>query len=571
MGRGFNSPGCKAIRIMESEQLQNFNERLSQWVANQGFWFQVRYSMAGSGMKGRALFHLLRMAFRVTIFLALVGIGFWIFLVKRPDTARFREELQSKMKEGLAAKEFQLGGFQRVQGQLEVARFAAEGGKGTFFDNLEVRNLRCQMGLLDGFLGIWKPGIISISRMDLDFRAGSDDDESSADIAEVFFRRFSEFEADAFEVADATVRWGNWGKDSDVTRGMIESSVMKMQRTESGWRVSFRGGHFQQNWLRNLEIVHIEMTCNQNGVQFEKAELRDGHSTVDFRGLQVIAGARPELKGVAKVRNLSLGAVLPSALETFIEGSISGDFRVFGSVNTSDGVGFEGQVVLQSREDQPEIKDSVVLRERIHILKALSDVDYSRNYNRVDLDEGTFDLKTQKGRMEISNVSLKAKDLFSLEGRMLVRPPTEKEKQDAIASGQVINPSPLFRREDEAAEERDRFRPDAGITLKNVAKQLKREREGTAAGQDLFERVGLAVEERQLQEEELARQSQVLRYEGMFRISVPGDAFEMAPRLRQVYPSNAGDSRIYMQVPIEGNLYELTLKQAEDVYQLRQR
>jgi hypothetical protein len=32
---------------MESEQSQNFNERLSQWVANQGFWFQIRYSMTG--------------------------------------------------------------------------------------------------------------------------------------------------------------------------------------------------------------------------------------------------------------------------------------------------------------------------------------------------------------------------------------------------------------------------------------------------------------------------------------------------------------------------------------------
>lgn len=556
---------------MESEQLQNFNERLSQWVANQGFWFQVRYSMAGSGVKGRALFHLLRMAFRVTIFLALVAIGFWIFLVKRPDTARFRDELQGKMKEGLAASEFQLGGFQRVQGQLEIARFAAEGGKGTFFDHLEVRNLRCQMGLLDGFLGIWKPGIISVSRMDLDFRAGSDDDASSADIAKVLFRRFGEFEADAFEVADATVRWGNWGQDSDVTRGSIESSSMKMQRTEAGWRVSFRGGHFQQNWLRDLEIVHIEITCDENGAVFEKAELRDGVSTVDFRGLRVIAGARPELKGVVKIRNLSLGAVLPSALETFIEGGFSGDFRVFGSVNTSDGVGFEGQVVLQSREDQPDVKDSIILRERIHLLKALSDVDYSRNYNRVDLDDGSFDLKTQKGRMEISNVSLKAKDLFSLEGRMIVRPPTEKEKQEAIASGQNLNQSPIFRREDEAAEERDRFRPDAGITLKNVAKQLKREREGTTAGQDLFERVGLAVEERQLQEEELARQSQNLRYEGMFRISIPGDAFEMAPRLRQVYPANPGDGRVYMQVPLEGTRFDLTLKQAEDVYQLRQR
>ena len=54
---------------MESEQSQNFNERLSQWVANQGFWFQVRYSMSGSGMKGRAMFHLLRIGFRLLVFL----------------------------------------------------------------------------------------------------------------------------------------------------------------------------------------------------------------------------------------------------------------------------------------------------------------------------------------------------------------------------------------------------------------------------------------------------------------------------------------------------------------------
>ena len=40
---------------METEQLQNFNERLSQWVANQGFWFQVRYSMSGTGMERGAV------------------------------------------------------------------------------------------------------------------------------------------------------------------------------------------------------------------------------------------------------------------------------------------------------------------------------------------------------------------------------------------------------------------------------------------------------------------------------------------------------------------------------------
>lgn len=582
-GRGFKSPGCKAIRIMESEQLQNFNERLSQWVANQGFWFQVRYSMAGSGIKGRAMFHLLRMAFRCLIFLAVIAMGFWVFLVKRPDTARFREALENDMKSGLAASELQLGGFQRVQGQLEIARFAAEGGKGTFFDNLEARNVRCQMGLLDGFAGAWKPGVISISKLDIDFRAGSDDDESSAKIAEVFFHRSAAFDADAIEVSDATVRWGYWGDfsladkvsgaKSSSTKGSIKGSVMKMQRTESGWRITFRGGQFEQNWLRDLDIVNIEMTCDKQGVRFEKAELRNGDSTVDFSGLRVIAGARPEVKGQVAIRHLPLDAVLPAALETFIEGRISGNFRVFGSVNTADGVGFEGQVLMNSSDDaNGTLKDSIALRERIHILKVLSVVDFSRNYNRVDFDEGSFDLKTQNGCMELTNVALKAKDLFTMEGRMLVRPPTEKEKQEAVASGKSIKPSPLFQKEDDAADALDKLRPDSGISLQNAAKQLKREREGSAdqEGKNLFERFGLAFQERQLQEEELARQSRVLRYEGMFRISIPGDAFDQAHRLRDLYPVNSANGRIYMQVPIEGNLYELTLKQAEDIYQLRQ-
>ena len=54
-------------------------------------------------------------------------------------------------------------------------------------------------------------------------------------------------------------------------------------------------------------------------------------------------------------------------------------------------------------------------------------------------------------------------------------------------------------------------------------------------------------------------------------ITIPGDAFERAPRLQQLYPIDANTGRMPMQVPIEGNLYELTLKQAEDIYQQGQR
>lgn len=59
----------------------------------------------------------------------------------------------------------------------------------------------------------------------------------------------------------------------------------------------------------------------------------------------------------------------------------------------------------------------------------------------------------------------------------------------------------------------------------------------------------------------------MLQYEGQFLITPPSDAFERAGELRQRYPVDRATNRIPIRVPIEGVLYELTLKQAEDIYQ----
>jgi hypothetical protein len=82
---------------MESEQSENFNERLSQWVANQGFWFQVRYSLTGSGTKGTAVFHLLRMSFRLLILLLVVAAGISIYLFTRTEYKAFNVGLKSSL------------------------------------------------------------------------------------------------------------------------------------------------------------------------------------------------------------------------------------------------------------------------------------------------------------------------------------------------------------------------------------------------------------------------------------------------------------------------------------------
>lgn len=562
MAGGFTADAAKAEKIMESEQLQNFNERLSQWVANQGFWFQLRYSMAGSGMRGRAMFHLLKMGFRLLIFLVVVALGVTVYLMKRTESPRFQAAFQEDLKEAFSASELEMREFNHLQGQMEINRLAAEGGSDTFFTTMEARNIRCKMNLVDGIVGVWKPGIISVSRLDMELRAGTDDAESARKLSEAVFRRSPKVDVNSFEIADATFRWGF----SERTQGSIESSDLKAQRNDNGWRLSFKGGTFSQNWLKGLKIISLVVVCEPDGLYFEKAELQEGAGTVDFSGLRLKAGERPELNGVVRIRNLNIEEILPPALRTFVEGSFSGDFKVFGSTNTSDGVGFEGQVLMDG-------KDVISLRERIHILKALSVVDFSRNYHRVDFREGSFMLKTHRGGLQLSEIKLKAEDLFTMEGAIGVRLPTDKEVQDAVAQGTAYDNSPIFAAEDEEAERASARKTESDFSLKRAALEAKRVQEGQQSldSMTLFDRLGLTLEMRRLQAQASERISRMLRYEGGVVITIPGDAFERATRLQALYPADRSTGRVPMRVPIEGNLYDLTLKQAEDIYQQGQR
>lgn len=543
---------------MESEQSQNFNERLSQWVASQGFWLQVKYSMSGSGSKGTVVFHLLSMGFRLLVLVLVLAVGGWVYLVKRVDNPGFIEGIRKSLQSGLSASDAELRGFSHVQGRMGISRLACLGGSDTFFTSLEARNINCSMGLLDQLGGKWDPGTITVSRLDLELRAGGDDAESAKKIAEVLFKKFPNTESNNFDISDATLRWGY----SERTRGSIEGSGLKVLRLGDGLKLVFRGGTFSQNWLRKLEIINLDVICNRDGIVFEKAEFKRGYGTVDFSGLKVTGGERPMIEGLARIRKLGLEHVLPLAMRSFMEGSFSGDFQVFGSTNTSDGVGFKGGVNLDGQ-------DVLTLRERVHLLKALSVVDYSRNYHRVDFREGSFKMKTSGGGMELTDVSLKAEDLFTLEGGMRVRLPTPEEAS-AEVNRRSNGGAPIFDTESDTTEPAEPVTKDTkDFSLRRAALEAKRVKDGTQSESStlLFERMGLSFEMRRLEEQAAERISRNLRYEGSFKITIPFDAFERTPKLAEQFPVDVGLHRIPMVVPIEGSLYEVTLKQAEEIYQ----
>ncbi len=546
--------------LMEIEEARDFNNRLSQWVANQGFWFQVRYSMSGGGSKAGLGFHLLRLATRVLLFLVVMAIGLWVYLVKLPGTIGFQNKLRGAIAAGLGTQHEKMEGFKRVDGQLAIERFVGVGGPKTFFSTMVARNVKCQLSLLNCVIGDWNPGVLSINQLDIELRAGADDDQSAALIGDALFRDFGRLKLETVQVKNATLRWGY----SERTQGKIVGSHIKMQRVPGGWRMHFSGGLFSQSWLQHLEIVELVANCTRAGVVFEKAEFRKGAGRINMDGLQVVAGQRPEVKGTIKLSRLSLGELVPAAAQDFIEGVISGDFRVFGSTNTTDGIGLEGKVVVDGQ-------NVMKLRDRLYLLRALTEFDVFNNYKSVPFSEGSLRIKTQGGGMEVSEVELKAGDLMTLVGQMRVRFPTAQEAAVAVKRNRTGGTALTTDEADDKANLMKRFE-DSDVSLRRAAREARKEKSKTVEGAkeqavtSLFDRIGQSFETSILAEQAAERESRSLMYEGQFQVTLPPDTFENVQALREMLPVDPQTGRIPLDVPIKGDIYSITYDQTEDLY-----
>jgi len=542
---------------MEVDQTQSFNQKLSQWVASQGFWFQLRHSMSGGGGWAMTVSHLLRLGFKILIALLVAAGGFGVYLVKRVDSKAFAESLDADVKQGLGATDAKVVGFSRIQGDAQITRFGAEGGEDGFFRSMDAGNIRFKMDLLDGIAGDWDAGALVAKWMELDLKAGADNPEAAARIGESIFRKWSSFRFSSVEVDDATLSWGYHSplpQNRIDTRGRIEHSRMAATRLPDGWRLVFTGGKFSQNWLQGLEIEKLVIEVVPGSLVVKEGSFKWGSGAVTFRDVSVGGGDKPVFRGTVEISKVELAQLLPQALEPFLEGTISGDFALSGSTNAAGGIQLEGDVTLGG--------DNVIsIRERLHLLKALSVVDVYNSYRKVDFNRGGFHFKTSAGVLDLSRIDMKADELMTLQGRLKVRPPNEKEMAGAVGESPANSFAPIF----QPGTESDPEQTKVELSLKKAASG-----QGAPQGKEMeiFNRRAKVKSEEEFKKEALARESQMLRYEGGFRITIPGDAFERAEILRNTFPVDPGNGRIPIDVPIQGTIYELTRRQAEELLEI---
>ncbi|WP_193211971.1 hypothetical protein [Luteolibacter marinus] len=536
---------------MEADQTQSFNQKLSQWIASQGFWFQLRHSMSGGGGWAMTFNHLLRLAFKVAMALAVAAGGFSIYLVQRVKSEGFADSLSASLADGLAASEAKVKDFSRNQGEVQLRRVGAEGGEEAFFRSLDAGNVRFKMGLLDGMTGVWEAGTIQAKWLEINVKAGANSAEEAAATGMSFFRQWPSFKFSSIEVDEASIRWGF----SQRTAGKIEKSRMVAVRSPDGWRLVFRGGTFSQNWLKDLELKELVVECGRDGVRVTKGDFEKDGGVVKFKDLKIRGGEQPVVSGKVDLMRVPLEGMLPEAVRPFIEGIVSGEFVLSGSTNSLEGIQLEGDVTMGGG-------NLISLRDRIELLRTLSTVDLFNNYRKVDIDRGSFHLKTGGGAMELTRVDLRAGELMTLAGRLHVRFPKDEEVAGSLKSSLNGQFAPVFDPE-----------LSAGQGTKGSSGEIAPEKDAASGGEDakdmaIFTRRTKEKVEDMLLQEEMARRAQALQCDGGMTITIPGDAFDRSEVLRESFPVDPATGRVPIDVPLQGPLFELTRRQSEEILDL---
>ncbi len=527
----------------KDEKRAAFNEQMNEWVSRQGLWFQLRHAADGQTLIARVM----RVVLRLAIIMIIVSLGCWLYLVKRVESEGFNEDIRSSVEKTLKGTDCEIGPIHKERDDVTIAYLKIKGTDESFFHDLKARQVRFKMKVTDGILGQWNGGGITATQIDMFVKAGASDAPSAAKSYRSLFDDYGRFSFDRIESDATNVRWGYSGNN----RGSISDSHMTAIRDDDGWIVEFKGGTFSQNWLHDLNITRMLVVCDKDGVHIREAELHRGGGTLSFK-LNVGSGGQPQVSGIVTLKSMPLKSLLSPQYSDRIEGKISGKGKITGSTNSQEGIVMDIDLSIEDG-------DVIVIRDDFPLLDALSIVDLYSNYRKISFTEGGCHIRTGGDLLQVTNIDLKAGDLFHLAGEIHVRPPSYVEIAKSLNIKDVKIVRDVIEKNWELGNEL-LGSMDEDTTVADAAKGVG----DVEAGGDATKKNSM----KNVRKISILAEKNVRRFGGIVKVGLKKDAFDKAPLLKEAYPVDAATGRIWLDVPLAGRLPTLTLSLAEKLYKL---
>lgn len=507
---------------VDQQRLNEYKSRVSDWIGRQGILFQLRYARTvGSGSIFR---HVGGATIKLLLLLVVLGVCSFFGLKRYFRSPGYQEKIAAQITDAMGAEEIEASGFSRNVNSGEFHRLEVKGGAKSFFYEADFEGFSGVFSYLTGVTESWRPSTVRMQKADVRLKAGGDQEEMELGFSSVI-ESLNGNGISQIKVDDCSFDWGY----SKLTFGEVRNTSFKATLQGGVWEVELSGGTFQQNWLGPLEIESAALRIDEKGIEVDSLKLRMDEGSVTLEG---------RISGPANMPTFDLsGRFTFLPLENFvriqgintreyIEGRISGDLAISGSSNRR--VELSGLVELAEN-------DSVTVRERWSLLRALSILDIDRTYLRIDFDQGGFAFSTGGGGMKVDRINLTAGKKARLTGGFETRLPTQEEAATALGIELTENFS-LDYTDSSAAQqlENDRMRIDS------------RDEDDEGFGVDIDKSVEdgkLRVDEsklsgKELEELRMKQEMEVHRITGELKVAVPAGAFDSSEALLKLYPKD---------------------------------
>ena len=526
---------------VNQKKLDQFQTRMSAWVAGQGLLFQL--SHGGRGASSAIMGWVTRITLRLSILLAVGAVLLYGYLIRKPFSPSFGESLRLAVQEGLGAESVEMGPTGRKEGQLDLSSLEMEGSEGAFFDRLRARNIKTRMRILSGTAGVWRGEVVSAEQLDVKVKSGSERLDSEK-VYGAIFHAGEGFTFDRVEVEDATILWGY----SASTAGEIRNTKLSGKRNETGWRLKMKGGTFSQNWLKDLTIDSLECQISSEGLQIVDAQFSKGEGKMVLAGRVRGPVVDPQVELSGNMKGFPLAGCLQSEVAAVLNGRVSGEVQLGGSPYGASGITVSSQIVLAPG-------DEIIVTDEIELLDVISLVDRYRSYKKIRFRSGGFDLETGKNVAVISDIRLEAKDHARLEGGFLSRRPSDKEISKAIFETEI---------EWDGGSSGDttvdgNLEEGASAPEFNLADAARAARSVSDSGETIrtiFQSEVFGEEVQQREEAARANYRRIPYLEGEVRMGLNARAFEekRSPALAQMFPVEEGSGLRWLRIRLDQSL-----------------
>lgn len=351
---------------------ESYNELMNEWADTRNAMLRMQGGILHPPAYLSPVARLFGYLWRIVLVLVVLIIGGFLFLRSHIKSADFSDMVGAKIGQILRANDVELSSFRWKRSVASSKQVTLKGSDTSFFlKDLKADGFRFKLPFGQLLKSEWIVEDVFVGDLTAEVRPGSG--ETGAKIMDDLSGKWGvnpeKISFDSVEVASANLHWGL----ISAAKGSLTNAQLEVSKAEGVWQLMVEKGMLSQNYLRNLSVSKLKVRFLEDSLAFSEGEFTMGDGGTGTLEGTITTGEYPEFDLTVRFENCEMSALLPKytgaeitrmtpeeestalaidSLRSMLMGRVTGVVKLTGSSNSSAGIKSIGTLRFSEATDQ---------------------------------------------------------------------------------------------------------------------------------------------------------------------------------------------------------------------------